>query len=90
MKATHTAEAKHERLRAIPREGEDSILVLFNRREDGTSLPVRLSGPLARRVIDHIEANETNEYDERYDDMLFIEGVYVVDSAAQLKAAGAA
>ncbi len=82
MNATDTAvaEARYERTRAIPPEGEDSILVLFNRRKDGTSLPVRLSGTLARKVIDHIKADETNAYDEQYDDILFIEGAYVVNS----------
>ena len=77
---TAIAAAKHERNKAIPLEGEDSILVLFNRRKDGTSLPVRLSGPLARKIIDHIKADEMNEYDEQPDDIIFIEGFYVVNS----------
>ena len=54
--------------------------MLFNRDKDGGSLPVRLSGLLARKVIDHIMADEMNEYDEQYDDILFIEGAYVVNS----------
>ena len=77
---TATAEAKHERTKAVPSKGEDSILVIFNRDEDGKGLPVRLFGPLARKVIDHIEADETNEYDKQYSDMIILEGCYVVNS----------
>ena len=78
--------------RAVPAKGEDSILVLYDREEKderGAYLAVRLNGPLARQVIDFIEANATDKWDMDYDDLLFIEGEYVVDSAAQLEAVAA-
>lgn len=77
--------------RAVPAQGEDSILVLYDREERDECeayLAVRLNGPLARQVIDFIEANETDVWDTDYDDMLFIEGEYIVDSAVPAEAVG--
>ena len=79
MSDTATAKAEPARTRAIPGRGEDSILVIFNRDKD-KALPVRLFGPLARKVQDHIKADERNGYDEQYSDLIILEGCYVVNS----------
>ena len=72
--------------RAVPDKGENSILVLYNNMatsDGGQFVTVRLNGPLARQVIDCIEADETNVWDESYTDMPIISGAYVVDSTKQ-------
>lgn len=80
------AEQRRQRIKpAVPSKGQDSILVLYDREdcdenEGAEHLGVRLNGPLARRVIDFIEADEADEWDTDYQDILIISGTYVVDS----------
>lgn len=73
--------------RAVPNEGEDAILVLYGLQEtEGGEMvnhAVRLGGPLARQVINCIEADESGAWDPDYSDMPIIDGVYLVNSAEQ-------